>query len=665
MRTGKQKVILAAKILSVVLVCLMVGFYFFRDELLQQTLAKVTNKMEVDYNSSFSVKKATFDGFAGVNLTEVILAPKNADTLFKIKKMRTSVSFWHLLVGDVQLGTLEIEDGYVHLTKKGNVKNFAAFLKRDKTEKNTDQKRDYAKFAYRIISKLLNLVPTDMNIKNLVFKLDDNGKKATIDIKNLVLESEELETAIHVQTNTFTQRWKIKGYADPRDKKADLRFFNMDTGAIKVPYLDERFNLVSSFDSIRLNIDNIDRDGDELHIDGFTSIANLKVNHPKIASKDVVIKNARFDYRFLLGSDFISVDSSSTVEFNKIKFHPYLAYETAEDTIYKLKVAIPKMKAQDFITSLPDGLFTNFQGMQASGSFDYKLDFMFNKNKPKDIVLDSQLNKENLRITKFGQANLNKINGEFIYSAIIKNVRQRPVLVGTANPNYTPLDQISPYLRKCVLTTEDPSFFSHRGFISEAFKQSIIKNIKTKKFSRGGSTISMQLVKNVFLTREKTLSRKLEEILLVYILENNRIASKERMLEVYFNIIEWGPNVYGIGEASHFYFQKSPSNLTFNECLFLATIIPSPKKFMYQFDGNGNLKGYAIKNQNYLKKLMLRRGIVTAADSIQNNYMYVSGNARSFLNIVKTQDSTATSVDSLAVEDEFDFEFLKTPEEEE
>jgi membrane peptidoglycan carboxypeptidase len=79
----------------------------------------------------------------------------------------------------------------------------------------------------------------------------------------------------------------------------------------------------------------------------------------------------------------------------------------------------------------------------------------------------------------------------------------------------------------------------------------------------------MQLIKNVFLTREKTVSRKLEEILLVYILENNRIVSKERMLEVYFNIIEWGPNVYGIGEASRFYFQKSPSELTFNECLFL------------------------------------------------------------------------------------------------
>lgn len=658
MRTGKQKIVLAAKILSVVIIGLMVGFYFFRDELLQQTLVKVSNKMEQDYNSTFSIKSASFDGFSGVNLTDVVLAPKGADTLFKIQKMKTSVSFWHLLIGNVQLGTLEIKNGYVQLTKKGNVKNFAAFLKKDNAVKSSNEKRDYAEFAYRIISKLLNLVPTDMSIENLTFKLDDNGKKARIDIKKLVLDDKELETAIDVQTNTFKQRWEIKGFADPRNKTADIRFFNRDTGAIKVPYFDERFNLISSFDSIRLNIEDIDRDGDELHIDGYAAIANLKINHAKIASKDVIIKNARFDYRFLLGSDFISVDSTSTVEFNKIKFHPYLAYETEEDTIYKLKIDIPNMKAQDFISSLPDGLFTNFQGMQASGSFDYKLDFMFNKNKPNTIIFDSKLNKENLRITKFGQANLNKLNGEFVYRAIIKNVLQRPVLVGAANPDYTPLNQISPYLRKCVLTTEDPSFFSHRGFITEAFKQSIIKNIKTKKFSRGGSTISMQLIKNVFLTREKTISRKMEEILLVYLLENNRIASKERMLEVYFNIIEWGPNVYGIGEASRFYFQKNPSDLTLNECLFLATIIPSPKKFMYQFDNQGNLKGYANKNQRYLSNLMLKRGILTSEDTIGQHGVYVSGNARSYLNIVKIQDSTAIPLDSLSIkieDEEFDF----------
>ena len=641
------------KILSLLLVAVLIGFFIFRESLLQQALTKATTKMKTDYNSRFTVKEASFDGLSGIRLSDVTLVPNNADTLFNIRKIKTSINLWRLLVGDVQLGTLEIKKGYVQLTKKGNVKNFAAFLKRNKNEPVTTAKKDYADFTYRLISKVLNLVPTDMSIEDLTFKLDDNGKKARIAIQKLVLLNKQLETAINVQTNTFAQRWRIKGFADPRNKKADIRFFNIDTGAIKVPYFDERYNLISSFDSIRFNIESIDKSGGELRINGYTSIVNLKINHKKIASKDVLLKNARFDYHFLLGSDFISVDSSSTVQFNKVKFHPYLAYQTQEDTVYKLKVQIPTTKAQDFISSLPDGLFTNFQGMEANGAFAYNLDFEYNKNKPDALIFDSNLKKENLKITKYGEANLTKLNGEFIYRAIINNVAQRPVLVGNANPNYYPMDQIAPYLKKCVLTTEDPSFYSHHGFINEAFKQSIIKNIKTKKFSRGASTISMQLIKNVFLTREKTFSRKLEEILLVYILENNRIATKERMLEVYFNIIEWGPNVYGIGEASQFYFQKKPADLSFNECLFLARIIPSPRRFMSQFNDQGNLREFAAKQVSFLTNLMIRRGLLPIEDTIyKSKPLYITGPAKSLIR-VRAKDTTA--IDSLQLSDEFDF----------
>ncbi|OXB25375.1 glycosyl transferase [Flavobacterium tructae] len=653
MRFPKQKIAKALLILALVLVVLFLGFYFFRDSLLKQAIAKVTHKMNTEYNSTFSVKSASFDGLSGIKLTNVILVPKNADTLCHIQKIETSISLANLLIGDVQIGTLKVNNGYIQLVKKGNVRNFDAFLKKDKSDSDKNEKRKYASFAYRIISKLLNLVPTDMKLENLNFRIDDNGKKTSVAINKLVLDNKQLETNLHVQSKDFDQRWNIKGFADPRNKKADIRFFNLDTGAIRVPYLDERYNLKASFDSIRLNVQNIEKDGSELHLDGYTSITNLKINHPKIASKDVVIKNARFDYRFLLGDSFISIDSTSTMQLNKIKLHPYVSYDTEKDTVYTLKVNIPKMQAQDFIVSLPEGLFTHFEGMEAAGSFDYKLDFKFNKNKPNALVFDSKLNKEGLKITKYGEADLNKLNGEFVYRAIIQNVLQRPVLVGNANPNYTPLDQISPYLRKCVLTTEDPSFFSHRGFINEAFKQSILKNIRTKKFSRGASTISMQLIKNVFLTREKTLSRKLEEILLVYILENNRVVSKERMLEVYFNIIEWGPNVYGIGEASHFYFQKSPANLNVDECLYLATIIPKPRKFMYQFNDQGNLRDYALKNQKFLKNLMFRRGLLVPEDTLGQLPVYISGNARSLIRI-KAPDSTVVKNDSLAIEDEFD-----------
>jgi hypothetical protein len=392
-------------------------------------------------------------------------------------------------------------------------------------------------------------------------------------------------------------------------------------------------------------------DGGELHIDGFTSISNFTINHPKIANKDVVIKKARFDYNFLFGENFVAIDSSSTVQLNQIKCHPYVCYNNETDRIYTLKVDIPRMNAQNYINSLPAGLFTHFVGMQATGTFDYHLNLVFNKDKPNSVVFDSNLNKENLKITKYGEANLSKLNGEFTYRAIINNIPQRGILVGAANPNYTPLNQISPYLQKCVLTTEDPSFFSHRGFIKEAFKQSIVKNIRTRKFSRGGSTISMQLIKNAFLTREKTLSRKLEEILLVYILENNRIVSKERMLEVYFNIIEWGPNVYGIGEAAAFYFQKHPSELTLNECLFLANIIPSPKKFMYRFNTEGNLKPFANSRDKQLKNIMMRRGLIVPEDTINQIPMRISGPAGSFIKIVEEKP---IEVDSTSIQ-EFEF----------
>ena len=653
MRNRKQKIIVAIKIITASLLAILIAIFVFRNTLLQQAIARVSNKMERDYNSSFSAKTASFVGLSGVSLSDVVLVPNNADTLFSIHKIKTSVNFFRLLIGDIQLGTLEIENGYVQLVKNKNGQNFEAFLKKDEATTNSNEKRDYAKFAYSIISNMLNLVPTDMKIENLAFRLNDNGNKTTLNFQNLRLVNQQLETSIKVETKTFTQRIRIEGFADPRNKKANIRFINRDSGSIKMPYLDERYGLKSSFDSIHLSIQNINKSGGELHIDGSVSIANLMINHAKIARKDVIIKNARFDFRFLLGSDFVSMDNSSKVQFNKVKFHPYLAYETQEDTIYKLKVSIPKMKAQDFIASLPDGLFTHFQGMQVEGNFEYKLDYRFNKNKPNQLVFDSNLKKENLKITKYGEANLNKINSEFVYPAIINNVPQRPILVGAENPNYTPLNQISPYLQKCVLTSEDPSFFSHRGFINEAFKQSILKNIRTKKFSRGASTLSMQLVKNVFLTREKNVSRKLEEILLVYILENNRISSKERMLEVYFNIIEWGPNVYGIGEAAQFYFQKNPSDLTLQECLFLATIIPKPRKFMWQFDTEGRLKSFASQQQKLLGNLMFRRGLLTPEDTIgQSIPLQLTGSAHSLLKL-KVQDSIA--LDSLDVEEPFGF----------
>ena len=623
--------------------------FSFRNTILNKVIQRVDSQLEKEYQCNFAIQKAEFSGFNNLEFHNITLVPKQADTLVRIDELRTDVNFWKLLAGDIQLGKLEINKGFIQLVKTKNGSNYDAFL-RSKKDKKDDDEVNYARLLNRISSRLMDLVPTDMQVKGFAFRINDKGNKVVFDFNELALADKKLKTTIQVTSDDFSQEWNINGFADPRDRKADLTFANAKNDTIKIPYLDKKFNLKTGFKSIHFNLENLAMESGELHIDGYSSIDNLIVNNPKIASRDVIIKNARFDYRWIVGKRFIALDSTSTMQLNNIKCQPYISYTNDEDKVYALKLKIPKMKAQDFISSLPTGLFRHFEGMEAQGNFSYSLNFKYNDQKPNNVVFESSLKPDGLKITRYGEADLNKINAPFTYRAIDKGVLQRPIFVGTGNWNYTPLTNMSPYLTKCVLTSEDPSFMTHRGFINEAFKESITKNIKTRKFTRGASTISMQLVKNVFLTREKTLSRKLEEILLVYILENNRISSKQRMLEVYFNIIEWGPNIYGIAEASQFYFQKKPWDLNINQCLFLAQIIPNPKGFMAKFDSNNRLKPGPKQTEKFLTNLMFKRNLITPNDTIGNFPLYISGAAKYYL---KQKPSTSES-ESNSIE-EFEF----------
>ena len=118
----------------------------------------------------------------------------------------------------------------------------------------------------------------------------------------------------------------------------------------------------------------------------------------------------------------------------------------------------------------------------------------------------------------------------------------------------------------------------------------------------------MQLVKNVFLNRQKNLARKAEEILIVWIMEHTGVSSKSRMFEVYLNLIEWGRNIYGIGEASNYYFGKHPSQLDVGESIFLASIVPRPKSAMYFFEADGTLRSSLRGYFRLIGGLMARRG---------------------------------------------------------
>jgi monofunctional glycosyltransferase len=140
---------------------------------------------------------------------------------------------------------------------------------------------------------------------------------------------------------------------------------------------------------------------------------------------------------------------------------------------------------------------------------------------------------------------------------------------------WVPYGQISDHLKKAVLLSEDASFFSHNGVDFAELKEAFKRDLKTLSFRRGGSTITMQLARNLYLNPAKNPLRKMKEIIIAWQLEQT--LSKTRIFEIYLNIVEWGRNIYGVEAGSRHYFGKSAASLDPLEAATLVALLPSPR----------------------------------------------------------------------------------------
>lgn len=168
---------------------------------------------------------------------------------------------------------------------------------------------------------------------------------------------------------------------------------------------------------------------------------------------------------------------------------------------------------------------------------------------------------------------------------------------------WVPLSQISPYVIKAVIIAEDDKFWSHEGFDFDAMQKAIEKDLKQKKFKVGGSTISQQLAKNLFLSPSKNPVRKLKEAVLTWRLERN--LSKKRIIEIYLNVAEWGDGLFGVEAAAQRYYGKPASDLSAMESARLAAVLPNPRR--YDPTGSGR---YVAYRSDLIYQIMVRRGIV-------------------------------------------------------
>lgn len=178
---------------------------------------------------------------------------------------------------------------------------------------------------------------------------------------------------------------------------------------------------------------------------------------------------------------------------------------------------------------------------------------------------------------------VSRMNSEWPHVIIPKNIEEkveyefRP----KAPAYWVRLDQISSYGKWAIILSEDWGFYDHQGVDYDELKKAINESVKERRLVRGASTISQQVVKNVFLSSSRSIIRKIHEMILTQKME--KAVPKKKILETYFNIVEFGPKIYGIRNASYHYFKKHPSALNPREAAFLAMLLPSPKRYYVSF----------------------------------------------------------------------------------
>jgi hypothetical protein len=641
------------KILGIVVLCFILLFFLLRNTFLHWAIEKAAIKFSKTYQGELLVKEASFSGLSSILLHNILVTAPGKDTLLAIASAEATIKVLPLLIGNIRIDEVYIDSTTVRIFKSAQRDNISFLLKsrkkkEDDASKQAQSKIDIGNLAYQFIKTIFDVIPSQVQVLRTSIALERDTAFFTSTIDTLAFNDGLFHCNIKTTESKGSSFFMVRGEVDKSERTLHFSMFPKKMKeAVIFPVLKSFLNLSFSFDTLYVALNETNYDNDVLTLNGRAFMRKGAINHWRISPKNIALDLAEINYRFNIGIADASLDSSSLVRLNKMIIKPAVHYIHSPQKSLAVDFKIPMMPSQQFFESLPQGLFQNIEGIKTEGELGFNMNFFINTKQPDSVKFNCSMPKKKFRILSYGEARLNKLNEEFLYTAYERGQAVKSFMVGPSNPNFVPLDMISPYLQYALMTSEDGNFYWHNGFNENAFRKSIAENYKKGRFARGGSTISMQLVKNVFLTRNKTIARKVEEALIVWLIESNRIASKERMYEVYLNIIEWGPGVYGIGEASAYYFNKAASELSLAESIYLAMIVPRPKWFKYNFDETGKLKPHVADFYRIIANHLVRKEIIT--EEQKNNLVpdiSITGRAKDLILIKDT-----TQVDSLQLSD--------------
>ncbi len=320
---------------------------------------------------------------------------------------------------------------------------------------------------------------------------------------------------------------------------------------------------------------------------------------------------------------------------------------------FELTIAADSLTARKVVRSLPEPVLGPLRTLEVTGSWDWHASVKLDLSQPDSVRFTADVIPHGLALDPaISRPSLHAIAAPF--TATIHLPKQRLVTrdLSPLNPHYRTLDEISPYLRDALVTNEDGGFWKHRGFNTEAIGLAIAANLKAGSYRRGAGTITMQLARNLWLGHQRTLSRKAQEVVMAWLLEHQTGISKERLLEIYLNVIEWGPDLHGADEAARWYFGEDAGSLDLDEALFLAILVPSPSKWRWRLDSSGELRPFARAQMHFIANKMASKGwldpaAVPPADSLR---ITLRGPARLLFAAPDSSQAGATPADSLGAD---------------
>jgi hypothetical protein len=358
---------------------------------------------------------------------------------------------------------------------------------------------------------------------------------------------------------------------------------------------------------------------------GRVLVRGLTLEHPAIAPAPVAFRRLSAEFRAAVerGERRVHLETSAgRLNEAAVDLVVDLARRPRGAWHVAARLALAEQPCAVLMDAVPDGLLGNLAAARWRGTAGFALTLALDTDELRKLRLDLEGDPDGCAPATLGRATdraLDRLSTPFRAPVADPSGATPPDLeVGPGTPGFVPYDEIPRHVRVAALATEDRRFFHHKGVSLRLIQGALRLDLSKGEYYYGGSTITQQLVKNLLLTRDKSLARKFQELVLAR--EVERRLTKERILELYLNCIEYGPGVFGLGAAARFYFDKEARGLGVLDGAFLMALKPSPRTGFLVFRRGRLNSRWQAKLRIVLQRMVELGGLDAAALEAQAPY---------------------------------------------